>query len=274
MYRGLLVSRRAVLIFLVAVGVGIIFDTISFLLRGPPEKNPISDIQNSDDLVYKMKNDVAPIVAETSEIFGSVQRTSDPEVNGEVIPETALEIRLLGVFSDRFNKKSAAIIERKDEESTLVMIGDVLPDGVKVSRILKDRVIFNKNGEKEQLPLTKWKDYKNVKDKIYKDKNKKNKDLKKDDKVHPPTYSEFLAHAGLKRVNAEMASGYMVGEGAEAVKEQYGLQQGDIILSVNGYPVGAEADDRLAGSSLIDGAGKMKVLRGGRTLTVNVPALE
>jgi general secretion pathway protein C len=83
--------------------------------------------------------------------------------------------------------------------------------------------------------------------------------------------AKILKELNLEPVNEHAAEGYRVLETPPEDKNPYGLQKGDIILSANGYPLGAKAEDVLA-KQVAESLGKAQVLvvRGGTRVEIDI----
>jgi general secretion pathway protein C len=79
-----------------------------------------------------------------------------------------------------------------------------------------------------------------------------------------------LAELGLGRVSDSAAAGYRLDDLADnPYLRQTGLQPGDVILSVNGRPVGdIGADQQQIDSVLAEGSARLEVQRGDRRFFV------
>lgn len=80
----------------------------------------------------------------------------------------------------------------------------------------------------------------------------------------------LLAELGVQPVSAGAAGGYRLGNLANSPQlSQYGLQSGDVILSVNGQPIGnARQDSSRLGGLLAQGSARLEVQRGSRRFYV------
>ena len=77
-----------------------------------------------------------------------------------------------------------------------------------------------------------------------------------------------LEKYGLEPVS-EGATGYIVTKDAKDLIEKFGLNPGDIVLSVNGYPIGDNSSDTLAVKSFQDsGAASVVINQGGSLTTI------
>ncbi len=81
-----------------------------------------------------------------------------------------------------------------------------------------------------------------------------------------------LAEAGLEPVSVGSAEGYKIGSEAQSMIKQAGLQPGDVVLSVNGQPVGnATNDSALMNQVMASSRVRVEVQRGSRRFFLTVP---
>jgi general secretion pathway protein C len=83
----------------------------------------------------------------------------------------------------------------------------------------------------------------------------------------------LLNEMGLSAVSEGEASGYRIGDAlSSAQMQQAGLQQGDLVLSVNGTPVGdARSDAGLIDQAMSDGRVRVEIQRADRRFFLTVP---
>tara|TARA_Y100001001_G_scaffold143632_1_gene149095 strand:- start:5519 stop:6334 length:816 start_codon:yes stop_codon:yes gene_type:complete len=266
---------RVAITFLVVVGIYIAIDTVSFLLFGPETARKLASPRTGYFGATK-EVAVSPGASREAEewrVFGKYQGDSEPKMKAKALQKSDLKIELLGLFTEVKGGHGSAIIKNNNNEEILVGSGDYLAGGLKVRDILKDGVVVEKEGQVSTLMLIDWPDYIDIEEHSSKVDSMNQESAKAGDPataLSPPSHSRLLEHAGLQPVDPDLPAGYKVGARAEALKEDYGLQDGDIIVSINGYPLGVEADDRLANSSRRQGQAVMTVRRHGRTFTVKI----
>jgi len=81
-----------------------------------------------------------------------------------------------------------------------------------------------------------------------------------------------LSEVGIAPVSEGDAKGYRIGSDAQAAIKQAGLQPGDVVLSVNGRPVGVAANDSaLMDQVMASSRVRVEVQRGSRRFFLTVP---
>ena len=81
-----------------------------------------------------------------------------------------------------------------------------------------------------------------------------------------------LSEAGIIPVSIGESNGYKVGADAQAAVKQAGLQPGDMILSINGSPVGVASNDTaLMAQVMASSRVRVEVQRGTRRFFLTVP---
>ncbi|ASK36529.1 type II secretion system protein GspC [Alloalcanivorax mobilis] len=205
------------------------------------------------------------------QLFGLYQQEAQNNNDRPVdAPDTRLKLELLGLFQTRDRDKSSAIIAEKGKDAELYHIGDGIPGNAKIDEIYADRVILRRQGRLETLRLNELSALGGV--------TQVTEPAPREPSPSPQTdlsqqRSAVIRQLGLKPVSEGETQGYQIG--AQAPKqliEQVGLNQGDVIVSVNGYPLGTEDSDLAAMQSYQDTqAASIVVQRGDQQFTVNYP---
>lgn len=245
------------------------------------------------------------------ELFGKVQTQSKaPEVINA--PETSLNLELQGVFiSEDGEEESTAIIGQRNKAGELYVIGDRLPGNAVLSAVFEDHVLLRRNGRMEKLMFSDSKyrgsgttdnpasasranpsqltavqpvdrsNLRQIRDQIRG--VPASPDLNRDDVSPSSAMNNYrqqllddpagtLASAGITPVSEGESSGYRIGDDAPGLVKQSGLQPGDVILSVNGRPVGvATSDTALVDQVMSASRVRVEVQRGGRRFFLTVP---
>lgn len=241
--------------------------------------------------------DVNAILA--SDLFGAADRSA-PAVDETPTVATRLPLELLGVFVADNADNSAAIISQRGRQGLLYALGTEVPGNATLVDVQSDHVILRRAGVRETLhfpssaeslaararfdtaPLQPQDDYVEdyVDPEIYDEPYEDGADdpAPESGEAAVSDYRErieadpagTLEELGVSPVSEGAAEGYRIGDLAESpYLSQTGLQPGDVILSVNGRPVGDLDQDRLElDNVLAEGSARLEIQRGTRRFFV------
>jgi len=83
------------------------------------------------------------------------------------------------------------------------------------------------------------------------------------------TREKFLKTTELEPITEGRDNGYMVKTGKNNIVKKFNLKKGDVILSLNGYPLGTEFSDLSAYKSFKEtGTAQLQISRQGKTFTI------
>lgn len=267
----------------------VLSQTFWLVWSGPSDKVVLS--QALPTLSASQSNQHASIDARAAEswaLFGrEVDNDSDEAAStnddvyyeeGKDAPETRLKLELLGVFAHADSELAGAIIQEKGKAAKLYHPGDDLPGRATLYKIYADRVLLKRVGVTEALSF----DKKEFKGSISRTDSSTNNDNASFDE--PQSSGGFdgdiaqqrnmvINQLALSPVTTGSAAGYQVTDGiSDDVRKTVGLKPGDVILSVNGLPLGtAEADQQAIESFTAKGEAKVEVQRGSSRLTLTYP---
>ncbi|MDH5737143.1 MAG: PDZ domain-containing protein [Gammaproteobacteria bacterium] len=240
-------------------------------------------------------------------LFGQTltESASTPVIDA---PATRLNLELLGIFKAEEKTQSAAIIARKGAEGEIFHPGDTLPGNAELFDVLNDHVLIKRAGNMEKL-LFDDNAYRSIPLATPDDTEADTPassflnpsmgapsagrmdsgidtgntdaidsstgeslldDLKERLALNPDA---VLSEFGVNAVAEDAASGYEIqSDAAGTLLQRSGLKEGDIILSVNGQPVGQVSSDL----ALLEQARKarrlrIEVQRGERKFFITVP---
>lgn len=233
------------------------------------------------------------------ELFGRAQENTGMR---ELInaPETRLNLELQGVFLADDEARSTTIIGEKNKKGELYSIGDSLPGNATLAAVFGNHVLLRRGARVEKLmfPDSQFRALDGTTDQGA---------MPDPQKIHlQPIHghpgnlaapipgaagssgaasrlSEYhrkfrqdpqsaLSEIGLAPVSEDGARGYRVGSDAQPVIMQAGLQPGDLILSVNGRPVGAAtSDSALMEEVMASSRVRVEVRRGSRRFFLTLP---
>jgi general secretion pathway protein C len=236
------------------------------------------------------------------ELFGRL-KVADTQPQALDAPETKLNLELQGIFIAQDVKLSTAIVAQKNKTGELFAIGDKLPGNATLAAVFEDHVLIRRGTRIEKLLFSDSK-FQFVSDKSpastsprsgggisdttrshlgsaknsISDKNESNNNSINNSPIN--TYQEklrsdlqgTLSKAGITPVSTGESNGYKVGADAQGAIKQAGLQPGDVILSINGKPVGvASNDSALMAQVMASSRVRVEVRRGARRFFLTVP---
>jgi general secretion pathway protein C len=239
------------------------------------------------------------------ELFGKLEEAN---VEAQTIdaPETKLNLELQGIFIAEDPKFSTAIVAEKNKTGELFAIGDRLPGNATLAAVFEDHVLIRRGTRMEKLLFSDTKfqfisdetprdtsprsgggisaatrsNLENVRNRIHSRNGANNKSINNSPNSALTRYQEklrsdlqgTLSEAGITPVSTSESNGYKVGADAQGVVKQAGLQPGDVILSINGKPVGvASSDSALMDQVMASSRVRVEVQRGTRRFFLTVP---
>ena len=237
------------------------------------------------------------------ELFGSLSAaplpaaTPEPAADDEVLDVTKLNLKLQGVIASSDSNQGGAIIEEGSEQA-FYSVGDELNKnrGVKLVKVLNQRVIINNKGKRESLWLYSEEDFKKTAQRnarpvgLNRKTNSRSfrgtqRSVDDEDENVPP---ENLIRAKARpdqlpksvgdvvRFSVHREGGKMVGYRIRPGKdrelfEQLGLQTNDIVISVNGIDVDDPKKIRSVYKEVKSAPeALLTVLRDGQTFSINI----
>ena len=210
-------------------------------------------------------------------------------------PDTKLNLVLAAVFEASDPAASVAVIGTAGRDAEVYRVGDAIPGGARLAEVHSDLVLISRGGVREalrfnDLPLTSAAgDTRRGRALARPAPERSRKDAAP---RGAPRYrgqpgnvravvdayrtrlqdnpEQALSDIGLQAVSPAETRGYRVGSLAHAPRlAQTGLQAGDVIVSVNGRPVGDVRRDRMEiGNVLAAGVARLEVRRGDRRFFV------
>ena len=236
------------------------------------------------------------------ELFGRLE-VADTLPQALDAPETKLNLELQGIFIAQDAKLSTAIVAQKNKTGELFAIGDKLPGNATLAAVFEDHVLIRRGTRVEKLLFSDSKfqfasdrspastsprsgggisdttrSHQGSAKNSISDKNESNNNSINNSPIN--TYQEklrsdlqgTLSKAGITPVSTGESNGYKVGADAQGAIKQAGLQPGDVILSINGKPVGvASNDSALMAQVMASSRVRVEVRRGARRFFLTVP---
>jgi len=230
------------------------------------------------------------------DLFGKPEekRSAEPEkpVLAQIeAPKTSLRLSLEGVFIGDTDEETGAIISEQRKPGEYFVIGDTLPGNATLAAVFTDRVLLKRGVNFETLSFDEEKDLSEqfVASTVPRTTiDEDDDDFIDEDEDELPQISnaqDFVEVAreklegdpdeALKSVGLAQNSdgeGYRVSGQSNPVLINLGLQEGDIILSVNGHILGdVDADRAILDQITTEGDAKVEIQRGSRRFTVYYP---
>ena len=220
-------------------------------------------------------------------------------------PETRLRLTLEGVFQAEKPEESAAIVAEPNKPGELVLVGGKLPGNATLAEVHADRIVLRRGTVPETLrfsdqppmftasnrddaPIPEPSDTVNDEPPQPPESNNDAPDVPAEAAADPnssaslgsvvESYREKLQQdpagtlnsLGVAPVSSSGAQGYRLDNIANSpYLAQTGLQPGDVVLSVNGKPVGDVQSDQAEMANIIaQGSARLEVQRGSRRFFV------
>jgi general secretion pathway protein C len=243
------------------------------------------------------------------DLFGSVEQSNAATVVTNA-PETRLNLELQGVFIASVAANSSAIVAERNKDGELFHIGDRLPGNAVLDAVFNDHILLKRGGSVEKLMFSdsairqKFSSddgAQNLQDQDVADNNPSTRLQQVRERIaarqrqvskapsQPGTnlrsfvdeYRDrintdpagLLNEIGISAVSEGEASGYRLSDTLPSAQMlQAGLQEGDLVLSVNGTPVGdVRSDAALIDQAMNDGRVRVEIQRADRRFFLTVP---
>ncbi len=227
------------------------------------------------------------------------------EADNYAAPETRLQLELLGVFQAQQAEQSAAIVAERNKQGLLYQIGEKMPGNAVLAEVYVDRIVIRRGGVYETLRFSEESPLLTSSPSTSQSSGETdffsnnpvsaasgdqsnayaqpgsasgNRSNSTDIRQLIADYREkleedpqqALASAGLTAVAPGESQGYRLGNLANSPQlSRTGLQPNDVILSVNGQPVGnVQQDQSQLDNVLAQDTARLEVQRGSRRFFV------
>ena len=261
-----------------ACGLGIAYviaNTILIVVGGGA--NSVLPVQSPTALTAESRAlPPAPTLAALTKrnLFGNTNAANQTRSSAPAVP-TRLPLTLEAVFVSSAAEESSAIISERGKRGKLYGPGDMLPGNARLYGVEAAQVILERAGAREALAF---------KSKFQAKANYPAQPAQSaaNQAAPPGTPAPLLHQLGtelaqdpdktLERlgVSRNSGGGYRISDVADnPYLTQSGLQPGDVVLSINGRPLGDINVDRMALTNLASsGSVSVELLRNGQTLTI------
>ena len=211
-------------------------------------------------------------------LFG--RSTADGAANASTpTTPTRLPLTLKAVFVSTSPAQSTAIISQRGGAGKPYRVGDMVPGSARLADIEATRVILRRAGVREELAFkSEFKAKESFQETPLRQKASSKSSMPQPGNTDTSSIAQLNARLAqnpdetLRKmgVSQRREGGYRIGDTAnQPFLAQSGLQPGDVVLSVNGRPLGDINVDRLALTNLATaGSVRVELLRNGQTLTI------
>lgn len=290
--------------WLMVIAIAYTLATTVLYFLSPPTTAPISAPRPDSSAESRPAPDLNDILA--SNLFGEADAVDAPAATEEPTVATRLPLELQGVFAEDRGEQSAAIISQRGRPGQLYHIGEEVPGSATLVEVHSDHVVLRRAGVRETLHFPQpgegvaargaasyggtelieaYEEPEQAYDEQYDsyvDEPYEEEMLNDDPASVEELVDEYreeleedpsaaLQELGVSAVSDGAAEGYRIGDdlAQSPYLSQTGLQPGDVILSVNGRPVGDLNQDRLElDNVLAQGSARLEVQRGNRRFFV------
>ena len=211
-------------------------------------------------------------------LFG--RSTADGAANASTpTTPTRLPLTLKAVFVSTNPAQSTAIISKRSGAGKLYSVGDMVPGNARLADIEATRVILRRAGVREELAFkSEFKAKEGVRETPLRQRASSKSPSSQPGNTDSSAIAQLNARLAqnpdetLRKmgVSQRREGGYRISDTAnQPFLAQSGLQPGDVVLSINGRPLGDINVDRLALTNLASaGSVRVELLRNGQTLTI------
>ncbi len=260
--------------------------TVWSFVAVPATTTPAVQPEQVPNVVERAPVNVNWIIAKN--LFGKAGQAASTQSRRQPAVQTRLPLELQSVFVADYADDSAAIVAQRGKPGKLYRVGEQLPGSATLAEVHTDHIILRRAGTRETLMFPQRKSKiaqptETAREPVDRSPGEPSQARRADPAPvgeAGEVISEFqqklssdpdgtLDELGIESVDG---GGYRLGG---ATSSEYlrktGLQPGDIIMSVNGQPVGDVEQDRLElADVLAQGSARIEVVRGSRRFFITV----
>ncbi len=279
--------------WLLVIGIAYSFATMIWTFFDAPIATPTSALPNPDAARQPQRPATNVNWILSKHLFGEAGSAPVVAATDEPAVQTRLPLELRMVVVADIPEDSSAMVAQRGKPGQLYTVGETLPGNAQLTEVHRDRIILRRAGVRETLMFPKTKGQ--FQARAIDEGDPPTTDVATATQSRPPAatatqsptpegatepgssqdvvadYKERLANdaagtldeLGIESVDS---GGYRIGDSAQSsYLRQTGLQPGDVILSVNGRPVGNIQQDQLEIENILaQGSARIEVQRGSR----------
>lgn len=288
--------------WLIVLGIAYTLATTVVYFLSPPQTEPIAPAPSTATATRQQPANIDSILARN--LFGTADTSIRRAATAAPAVETRLPLELHGIFMADVPDDSAAIVAQKGKPGLLYTIGQAVPGNAKLVEVHADHIVLSRAGGREILkfpqsgdhliveaddggavrtlpPRTGWQPVPASRSNAGAETGQQpstNATAAASARELVANYRErmgedvqgALSELGITPVAQGESSGYRLGSLANSpYLSRTGLQPGDVIISVNGRPVGDVNQDRTEIENVLaQGSARLEVQRGTRRFFV------
>lgn len=287
---------------LVVVIAWLLADTLWFMATGSAGEQAAGPARKAQPGAAAPPVDMQRIA--NQHLFGVAEAAPPAAADGPA-PVTSLPLQLLGVFVAGSPGESTAVIAEENREGELFRVGDAVPGNAVLAEVHNDRVVLQRGAERESLAFPEsgggiasvdepveglgGSDFEGGDPGLIEVEPSDAEAVEapaaepvqassgsseggslaryRDRLKSEPT--SVLSEIGMQPISGGAAQGYRVGDNVGEGLARVGLQPGDVVLTVNGRPVGnIQNDQQQVDSVMSQGSARLEIQRGNRRFFV------
>jgi general secretion pathway protein C len=264
--------RTLLLVVLLVLLSQVVAKTLWMLVAGPSDQVGLS----SDMKIIAQSPSATGLLLDADRVdqwalFGKAAPVAP--TNQANAPETHLQLTLVGVFAHTDGEWSGAIIAAGGQDAKLYHPGDSLPGNAVLYKVYPDKVLLKRLGHIETLSLETSQLAGGIAASETPLPLEESSQSGKSTQDLQQQRAMIIKQLALSPVQQGSPQGYKVTDGiGQDVQKAVGLRPGDVILTVNGMPLGTEEADQAAIQSFYErGKAEVEVQRGSSDMTLTYP---
>ena len=279
----------------VIIGLSLSFTETALLVIETMVPPSVIPLEKKSSEIFSRSNSVS---LSSLKLFGNIKEPS-MKISQIEAPTTSLNFELQGIFVARDSDQSTVIIGENKKKGKLFSVGDNIFGKGQIISISENYVLIARNGRREKLIFSDDKfrirdsiseisknanqimvegsirgiDIKNSADRDEKaDKNPGQSRIESIRAKFLTNPEEALSAFGVKSLKKEGLNGYQIDENTDQRIRQAGLQNGDLVLSINGQSLdNGLSETDIAKQVMASKTMRVEVQRGDRRFFLTIP---